>query len=108
VAEFTLAGLGAPAIAAVEFLHAPRGGAPLLGGLRFLSVALNCFAVVFLALKVRQTGTSTQYSDRRLQLYALELVVLLIPLAVDVAALQQWHAHDFRPGIAVPSVKEIS
>ena len=108
-AEFALAGLGGLAVTIVEFLHASHGGAPLLGGLWFLSVAINCVAVVFLAIRVRRTGTSTQFSDRRLHLYVLELVVmLLIPLAVALVALQQWHAHDFHTGPAVPSTKETS
>lgn len=108
-AEFALAGLGALAITAVELLHASHGGAPLLGGIWFLSVALNCFAVLFLALKVRETGTSTRFSDRRLHVYALELVVmLLIPLAVVLAALLQWHAGDLRAHPRIPAVKEIS
>jgi hypothetical protein len=96
ILEFALAGLGALALTVVELLHGGNGGPPLLGGLWFLSFALNCLAVVLLGLHVRRFGTGTVYSDRRLQLYALELIVmLLIPLAVLLAALVQWRAGDF-------------
>lgn len=106
--EFLMAGLGAIALASVEFLHAGRGSLPVVGGVWFLGVALNCGAVVFLALQTRRTGTSTRFGDRRLHVYALELVVmLLIPLAVALAALQQWRAGDFRAASGLSPAKEI-
>ena len=47
-------------------------------------------------------------TDRRLHVYALELVVmLLIPLAVALAALQQWRAGDFRAASGLSPAKEI-
>jgi len=82
-AEFLLAALGAVAIAIVELLHAGNGGAPLLGGLWFLGVALKCFPVVLLSLHVRRAGTDSRHGKRRPHLYVLELVVmLLMPRAV--------------------------
>jgi hypothetical protein len=97
ILEFMLVGLGAFGLAIVELLHAAYGMFPLLGGVWFLSFALNCLAVVLLARHVQRFGTSTVLSDRRLQLYALELIVmLLIPLAVAVVVMIQWRSGDLR------------
>jgi hypothetical protein len=107
ILEFALVGLGALVLAGVEFLRAGNGLLPLLGGLWFLGFALNCLAVVLLALQVRHTGTDTFHSGRRLHLYAVQLIVmLLIPLAVLLAALAQWHAGDLHPASRSRDIKE--
>jgi hypothetical protein len=107
ILEFALVGFGALALAVVELVHSIRGGLPLLGGLYFLSFALNCLAVVLLALRVKRTGTGTVYGDRRLHLYALQLIVmLLIPLAVLLAALAQLRQEDSQPAFASGDAKE--
>jgi len=105
--EFALVGLGAFALAVLELAHRAGGPLAVLSGVWFLTFALNCLAVVLLARQVRRTGTATVFSDRRLHLYALQLVVmLLIPLAVALAALRQWRAGDFHAGPAPAATEE--
>lgn len=95
ILEFAAVGVGALVLAIVEFLHAGNGVLPLLGGIWFLCFALNCLAVAMLGVQVRRTGTATTYSDRRLHLYAAQLIVLLlVPLAVAAAAVIQWRRGD--------------
>jgi hypothetical protein len=94
--EFELVGIGAAALAGLELLHAPSGQMPLLGGIWFLGVALNCLAIVLLARQAQRLGAGTALGPRRVQWYALQLVVLLlVPPAVAIVALYQWRAGDF-------------
>lgn len=106
--EFVAAGLGACALAAVELAHAGRGGAPLWGGIWFLTVAVNCLAVVVLIRQAHRLGAGTVLHMRRVQLHALQLVVLLLlPLGVALALAWQWHAGDFRTPTPPDTTKEI-
>lgn len=99
ILEFGLVGLGALGLAIVELLNAPNGMLLALSAVWFLGFALNCLGVVFLALQVHRTGTGTAYGDRRLHLYALQLIaLLLIPFAVVVAAGVQWRRGDLHYG----------
>ena len=63
--------------------------------IRFAGFALNSLAVVLLARHAAWAGTSSVASERRVHLYALELIaMLLVPTAVALVAFLQWRAGD--------------
>jgi hypothetical protein len=99
IVEFAAAVLIALALMSVKLVQIPNSLSSLMTALWFAGVALNGIAVILLAWHTSRTGLEPGFVLRRVQLYTVELIVLLlIPCAVALATLLQWRSGDLRVG----------
>ncbi len=93
IGEFAAATLLAAALATFELLRPEPSRSTLLAGFWFAGFAVNSLAVVLLAKRAARSDPSWRAHPRRLHLYVVELVaLLLIPGAVALVATIQWHS----------------
>jgi hypothetical protein len=93
--EFAAATALAIGLTILELTRAAAATESLIAGLWFAGFGLNSLAVTLLARHAGRTGTQSEVSERRVQFFALGLVVmLLIPALVAALSLLQWRRGD--------------